>query len=177
MAEATVTDPVEEIDVDRPYFGRDAWDDEVDYDDPVYVISVASELAEMHPQTLRGYERKGLVRPSRTSGNTRRYSRRDIDRLRFIQHLTQEEGLNLAGVKVVLEMGEKLEHARGRVMELEDMVRLLADRIEKTDESTTRYQIVKAPTREMEVHPRLRRRPQRPLQRATPVPPPVRSSN
>lgn len=164
---------VDEIDIDRPVFGRDAWDDDVDYDDPVYVISVASELADMHPQTLRGYERKGLVRPSRTSGNTRRYSRRDIDRLRFIQHLTQEEGLNLAGVRVVLDMGEKLETARGRVNELEQMVRTLADRIDDQESPGSRYQIVKAPTREMEVHPRLRRRPARPPRRATPVPPPT----
>jgi len=177
MADTVASDGVDEIDVDRPIFGRDAWDEDVEYDDPVYVISVASELADMHPQTLRGYERKGLVNPSRTSGNTRRYSRRDIDRLRFIQHLTQEEGLNLAGVKVVLEMGEKLENARGRVVELEDMVRTLADRIDESGTAQGRFQIVKAPTREMEVHPRLRRRPARPGERATPVRPPAHNAS
>src|SRR5690606_32880107 len=100
-----------------------------DYDEPVFVISVAAELADMHPQTLRAYEREGLVHPSRTEGNTGRYSQRDIDRLRFIRHLTQEEGLNLAGVRVVLDLGEKLEGARGRIRELEDMVRTLAARL------------------------------------------------
>ena len=100
-----------------------------DYDEPVYVISVAADLADMHPQTLRSYEREGLVEPARTSGNTRRYSQRDIDRLRFIRHLTQEEGLNLAGVRVVLDLGEKLEGSRRRIRELEDMVRTLASRL------------------------------------------------
>ena len=70
---------------------------------PVYVISVAAELAGVHPQTLRIYERKGLVDPARTGGGSRRYSDDDIDRLRRIQDLTAE-GLNLAGVKMVLEL-------------------------------------------------------------------------
>ncbi len=69
----------------------------------VYIISVAAELAGVHPQTLRIYERKGLVAPQRTSGNTRRYSDADIERLRAIQALT-EEGVNLAGVKLIMEM-------------------------------------------------------------------------
>jgi MerR family transcriptional regulator, heat shock protein HspR len=70
---------------------------------PVYVISVAAELAGVHPQTLRIYERKGLVDPARTGGGSRRYSEEDIDRLRRIQDLTSE-GLNLAGVKMVLQL-------------------------------------------------------------------------
>ena len=70
----------------------------------VYVISVAAELAGMHPQTLRLYERRGLVRPARTAGNTRRYSDEDIARLRSIQRLTQELGINLAGVQLIMEM-------------------------------------------------------------------------
>jgi MerR family transcriptional regulator, heat shock protein HspR len=69
----------------------------------VYIISVAAELAGVHPQTLRIYERKGLVHPQRTSGNTRRYSDADIERLRAIQALT-DEGVNLAGVKRIIEM-------------------------------------------------------------------------
>jgi MerR family transcriptional regulator/heat shock protein HspR len=133
-----------------------------DYDAPVYVISIAAELADMHPQTLRAYERKGLIEPSRTEGNTRRYSRRDVDKLKFIQRLTQEEGLNIAGVKAVLEMGSKLDQARKRIGELEDMVRHLAARLE-TDVAAAhkshRFEIIPAPGREMEVHPRLRRRP------------------
>ena len=82
--------------------------------DGVYVISVAAELAGVHPQTLRIYERKGLLRPARTAGNTRRYSERDIDRLRRIQELT-ERGINLAGVKRIIEMQAELERMRDEV--------------------------------------------------------------
>lgn len=78
----------------------------------VYVISVAAEIAGLHPQTLRIYERKGLVRPQRTTGNTRRYSAADIERLRRIQDLTQGEGVNLAGARMVLELEEQLERMR-----------------------------------------------------------------
>lgn len=83
----------------------------------VYVISVAAELAGMHPQTLRIYERKGLVRPARTGGGSRRYSEEDIRRLRRIQELTNE-GLNLAGVKRVLELEEENARLQDRVEEL-----------------------------------------------------------
>lgn len=86
----------------------------------VYIISVAAELAGVHPQTLRIYERKGLLRPKRTSGNTRRYSQRDIDRLRMIQGLTQEEGVNLAGVKRIMQLERELERMRERIRDLEE---------------------------------------------------------
>jgi MerR family transcriptional regulator/heat shock protein HspR len=89
----------------------------------VYIISVAAELAGMHPQTLRIYERKGLVRPHRTQGNTRRYSQRDIDALRRIQDLTQDQGVNLAGVKLIIEMQEELDALRLRAEELESQLR------------------------------------------------------
>jgi MerR family transcriptional regulator, heat shock protein HspR len=129
-----------------------------DYDAAVYVISIAAELAGMHPQTLRTYERKGLIDPARTEGNTRRYSRRDIDRLRFIQTLTQDEGLNLAGVRVVLQMGEQLQRSRQRVRDLEDMVRTLASRLQDTTSGgDRRFEIVPAPPRDVEVHPRFHR--------------------
>lgn len=92
----------------------------------VYVISVAAELAGVHPQTLRVYERKGLLSPERTSGNTRRYSAQDIARLKRIQELTQREGANLAGAKMILRLEEQLDRMRsdlermaGRVQELE----------------------------------------------------------
>jgi MerR family transcriptional regulator/heat shock protein HspR len=88
-------------------------------DRAVYIISVAAELAGVHPQTLRIYERKGLVRPHRTAGNTRRYSDRDIDLLRQIQDLTQDRGINLAGVKMIIEMQAELEALRRRTEELE----------------------------------------------------------
>ena len=84
----------------------------------VYIISVAAELAGVHPQTLRIYERKGLLRPSRTAGNTRRYSVRDIQRLRTIQRLTQR-GVNLAGVKMVIELQAELERLRRRMEDVE----------------------------------------------------------
>ncbi len=87
-------------------------------DRAVYIISVAAELAGVHPQTLRIYERKGLLRPKRTSGNTRRYSARDIERLRMIQALTQE-GVNLAGVKRIIQMQGELERLQRRIRELE----------------------------------------------------------
>ena len=89
----------------------------------VYVISVAADLAGVHPQTLRIYERKGLVRPERTSGNTRRYSQRDIDLLRQIQEMTQEFGINLAGVKRIIEMQAELAALRARMQELEEQLR------------------------------------------------------
>ena len=140
---------------------------------PVFVISVAAELAGLHPQTLRAYEREGLIEPARTGGGTRRYSRRDVERLRFIRTLTQDEGLNLAGVRVVLDLGEKLEGARRRVGELEEMVRVLASRVEDRPKGD-RYEIVKAPPSTMEVHSLRRRTGERgrPVQRARPVLPP-----
>ena len=93
-------------------------------DRAVYIISVAAELAGVHPQTLRIYERKGLVRPKRTSGNTRRYSDSDIEILRHIQDLTQDRGVNLAGVKMVIEMQAELEALRRRAEELEQQLRV-----------------------------------------------------
>jgi MerR family transcriptional regulator, heat shock protein HspR len=80
----------------------------------VYIISVAAELAGVHPQTLRIYERKGLLSPARTAGNTRRYSDRDIDRLRAIQELTQR-GINLAGVKMIIELQAEVDKVRRRI--------------------------------------------------------------
>ena len=88
-------------------------------DRPVYVISVAAELAGVHPQTLRIYERKGLVRPKRTQGNSRRYSDADVELLRWIQALTQDEGINLAGVKRIMEMRAQMEQLRRHVEELQ----------------------------------------------------------
>lgn len=88
----------------------------------VYIISVAAELAGVHPQTLRIYERKGLLRPARTAGNNRRYWERDICRLQDIQRLTQEVGINLAGVRMILELERQLERLR---RELDRAVRQL----------------------------------------------------
>src|SRR5436190_11521118 len=84
-------------------------------DRAVYIISVAAELAGVHPQTLRMYERKGLLSPERTRGNTRRYSERDIARLRAVQQLTQEQGINLAGAKMIMEMQAQVEQMRAEM--------------------------------------------------------------
>jgi MerR family transcriptional regulator/heat shock protein HspR len=92
-------------------------------DRPRYMISVAADLVRMHPQTLRLYEAKGLVRPGRTPGGTRLYSDRDIERLRLIQRLTTELGLNLAGVEHVLRLEDELARMQARMERLERELR------------------------------------------------------
>jgi MerR family transcriptional regulator, heat shock protein HspR len=92
-------------------------------DRPRYMISVAAELVGMHPQTLRLYEAKGLVRPARTPGGTRLYSDADVDRLRSIQRLTTEIGLNLAGVEHVLRLQDELVRMAARMQRLERELR------------------------------------------------------
>jgi MerR family transcriptional regulator/heat shock protein HspR len=92
-------------------------------DRPRYMISIAAELVGMHPQTLRIYEQKGLVRPKRTAGNTRLYSEADVERLRLIQRLTTEIGLNLAGVEQVLHLEDELNRMRLRVDRMEREMR------------------------------------------------------
>lgn len=87
-------------------------------DAPVFVISVAAELAGMHPQTLRQYDRQGLVSPGRTPGGGRRYSARDIGLLRAVQRLSQDEGINLAGIKRIIELENHVDALRDRVAEL-----------------------------------------------------------
>jgi MerR family transcriptional regulator/heat shock protein HspR len=88
----------------------------------VYIISVAARLAEVHPQTLRLYERRGLLNPQRTPKNRRRYSDVDIERLRRIQELTQSRGLNLSGVRMVLDMEDEMSALRARVAAMEEEV-------------------------------------------------------
>jgi MerR family transcriptional regulator/heat shock protein HspR len=92
-------------------------------DRPRYMISVAAELVGMHPQTLRIYETKGLVRPQRTAGNTRLYSDMDVERLRAIQKLTTQLGLNLAGVETVLRLEDEMRQLRTRLERLEREMR------------------------------------------------------
>jgi MerR family transcriptional regulator/heat shock protein HspR len=82
------------------------------FNEPLFVISVAARLVEMHPQTLRKYEKEGLIEPSRTSGNLRLYSDRDIERLRQVKYLVEGRGLNLAGVQLVLELTRRLRALR-----------------------------------------------------------------
>jgi len=90
---------------------------------PLYMISVAAELVGMHPQTLRMYETKGLVRPQRTPGNTRLYSEADLERLRLIQTLKAELGINLAGVEIVLRLEDELRKVQRRLERLERQMR------------------------------------------------------
>lgn len=118
-----------------------------DSDRPLYMISVAADLAGVHPQTLRIYERRALVNPQRSAGNTRLYSDADIDRLRLIQQLTQDEGINLSGVVRILE----LEDERDRLLEETDQLRRLLDVFRRraaeyeTVRSTTRTELVIIP--------------------------------
>ena len=98
---------------------------------PRYMISVAADLVGMHPQTLRIYEAKGLVRPKRTPGNTRLYSEADLERLRLVQRLTTELGLNLAGVEVVLRLQDEVTRLRGRIDRLEREAREQVRRVHK----------------------------------------------
>lgn len=100
-------------------------DKRVDKDRPLYVISVAAELVDMHPQTLRLYERKGLIEPSRSSGKTRLYSQRDIEHLREIRRLTQELGINLAGVEEIIRLRRELD-------ELQDQMETRIDTLQES---------------------------------------------
>jgi MerR family transcriptional regulator/heat shock protein HspR len=98
---------------------------------PRYMISVAAELVGMHPQTLRIYESKGLIRPKRTAGNTRLYSEADLERLRLIQQLTNELGLNLAGVEQVLELQDQVERMRRRLVRMEREMRVAVNEVHR----------------------------------------------
>lgn len=89
----------------------------VDFDRPIFVISVAAELAGLHAQTLRSYDRLGLVSPGRSAGGGRRYSARDIALLREVQRLSQEEGVNLAGIKRIIELEHLVDELRSRLDE------------------------------------------------------------
>jgi MerR family transcriptional regulator/heat shock protein HspR len=114
-------------------------DERVDRQRGVYMISVAAELAGMHPQTLRIYETRGLITPKRSSGNTRLYSQEDVDRLRRIQELTTEMGMNLAGVERVFELEQQMERMTERMnrlqREAERMQRDMLEEIERVRRS------------------------------------------
>src|SRR5256714_12564129 len=113
-------------------------------DRPRYMISIAAELVGMHPQTLRMYEQKGLVQPQRTAGNTRLYSEADLERLRLIQRLTTELGLNLAGVEAVLGLEEQLQRMQSRMELLE---REMRDAVEQVHKQYRRDLVLYDPTR------------------------------
>jgi MerR family transcriptional regulator, heat shock protein HspR len=101
-------------------------------DTPVYVISVAAQLSGLHPQTLRGYDRLGLVSPGRAAGRGRRYSMRDILLLREVQRLSQEQGVNLSGIKRILELENELRKLRLLAAELESEIAQLRVELEST---------------------------------------------
>ncbi len=107
---------------------------QVDHDRGVFMISVAAELAQMHPQTLRMYESRGLITPKRSPKGTRLYSYADVERLRKIQEMTAELGMNLAGVERVLELEEKLERAQRKVDRLERRAVELQEEIGRLEE-------------------------------------------
>ena len=120
---------------------------EVSSDRGVFMISVAAELADMHPQTLRMYEQRGLIEPKRSPKGTRLYSHQDVERLRRIQQMTAELGLNLAGVERVLELEEQLERTHRRVValerrrdELQAEIRALEGRREEVRADIVRYE-------------------------------------
>jgi len=122
-------------------------------DRPRYMISVAAEVVGMHPQTLRMYEQKGLVRPQRTAGNTRLYSEADLERLRLIQRLTTELGLNLAGVEAVLGLEEQLQRMQSQVERLE---REMRDAIEQVHKQYRRDLVLYEPPRPVPARSRAR---------------------
>src|SRR5215475_475388 len=101
-------------------------------DTPVYVISVAAQLSGLHPQTLRAYDRLGLVSPGRTAGRGRRYSLRDILILREVQRLSQEDGVNLSGIKRILELESEWQRSRLRLAELHAEIAQLRAELEST---------------------------------------------
>ena len=113
---------------------------------PRYMISVAAELVGMHPQTLRIYESKGLIRPKRTSGNTRLYSEADVERLQLIQQLTTVLGLNLAGVEQVLHMQDEITRMQRRLERLE---REMRDAIKEVEKQYKRELVVWQPPTEL----------------------------
>jgi MerR family transcriptional regulator, heat shock protein HspR len=111
---------------------------EVSVDRGVFMISVAAELADMHPQTLRMYEARGLIEPQRSPKGTRLYSQRDVERLRRIQEMTTDLGLNLAGVERVLELEEQLERATRRLQDLERRSAAMREEMEREIEAVRR---------------------------------------
>ena len=110
----------------------------IDQERGVFMISVAAELAEMHPQTLRMYEARGLITPKRSPKKTRLYSQADVERLRRIQQMTSEEGLNLAGVETVLELERRLERMRTEIARMRKRAAEMEDRMTRELEKLRR---------------------------------------
>lgn len=127
--------------------GMDATDDT-----PVFVISVAAQLSGMHPQTLRQYDRLGLVSPGRASGRGRRYSARNVAQLLAVQRLSQDDGVNLAGIKRILELEDHIAALKARINELHDQLARAQTAVAHADaraRATYRRDVVPTPTREV----------------------------
>jgi len=119
---------------DEPLDEKTALPDVVATDVAIFTVTVAARLAGMHPQTLRTYDRLGLVVPQRTRGAGRRYAPRDIRKLRLIQHLSQDEGINLEGIRRIIELTDRLEDAMSRI----DQLTMLAQQLAAGDEHLSR---------------------------------------
>jgi MerR family transcriptional regulator, heat shock protein HspR len=115
----------------------------VEHDRGVFMISVAAELAEMHPQTLRMYEARGLIEPKRSPKGTRLYSQADVERLRRIQEMTTEWGMNLAGVEKVFELEDALERMQRKLAQMERRAVLLQEEIEAREAEIARLEEVR----------------------------------
>lgn len=105
----------------------------------LFIISVAAELTGVHPQTLRTYERKGLINPTRSAGGTRRYSQADVDRVRLIQTLTQDEGINLAGVMRILELQDRIVALEDQLAEAQDALHDARRQVARANREANRH--------------------------------------
>jgi MerR family transcriptional regulator, heat shock protein HspR len=106
---------------------------EVSVEAKVLIISVAAQMAGMHPQTLRQYDRLGLVQPGRATGGGRRYSLRDVQLLREVQRLSQEDGVNLAGIKRIIDLEQMVDHLQSRVAELQEIAEVALQRVAEVE--------------------------------------------
>ncbi|MFQ6014078.1 MAG: heat shock protein transcriptional repressor HspR [Anaerolineae bacterium] len=136
------------------------------HDEPCYIISVAARLVNVHPQTLRYYERLGLIRPARSRGNVRLYSERDIQRVRRICRLTEELGVNLAGVEVILNMTERMERMREEMERMEsqfeaEMTRMESEFVAEIERLRRRLRAVQVGSDTTDGDKKLRTQPKR----------------
>jgi MerR family transcriptional regulator/heat shock protein HspR len=130
-------------------------------DEPCYVISVAAKLVELHPQTLRYYDRIGLIKPSRTSGRIRLYSQRDVEELRKIVRLTEDLGVNLAGVEVIMHMSRRMEELQRRLLTIQEQsaaeINALRRRVQECEqkeaERSQSFQVINVSAREIKSKP------------------------
>lgn len=122
-------------------------------DEPLYMISIVAQMLTIHPQTLRLYEREGLIKPSRTDGNTRLYSHRDVEKLRLILRLTRELGVNLAGVEVILGMRDKMKEMQEEIDRLKrDMARVTGREYSEVEPGSSKALVRNSPGKIIKVN-------------------------